>query len=117
MKPHCQACVNEKYGVKTRVDVPHICEKSDSKYLPPIIRKNSEGNDEVLVYVTSAGKLFDTGKATKWKLKNGQWINGYKVRSSNNEVWIPNHIHIHNGKFVEQGVWVEKSFYDKMAFI
>lgn len=92
----------------------HVCEKSDKKYTPPIIR-NRGGDEEVFVYITSC--VHDTGKATKWKFKNHQWINGYKIKASNNEIWIPNHLHLFNQKAVEKGVWVNKSFYDKMAFV
>lgn len=94
--------------------MPHVCEKSDSKYVPPKIR-NFGVDEEVLVYITS--KLFDTGKAAKWKLKNNQWINGYKVKASNNELWIPNTLHTFNENVVEKGIWIKKSFYDKMAFV
>lgn len=113
-KNHCQACTNEKYGVKTRNSVAHVCEKSDPKYVPPTTRELIEKN-QVLVHITSC--IFDTGKATKWKLKNNQWVNGYKVKASNNEVWVPNSFHIFNGATVEKGIWIDKDFYDKMAFV
>ena len=113
-RPHCQACTNEKYGIKPKISVDHVCEKSDPKFSPPIIR-DSHGKDQVLVYITSC--LHDTGKASRWKIKNRQWINGYRVNASNNEVWIPNHQHISNGQIVEKGVWMDKDFYDKMAFV
>jgi glyoxylate carboligase len=113
-RPHCQACTNEKYGINPKISVDHVCEKSDSKYTPPEIR-NYLGKDQVYVRITSL--LHDTGKASRWKVKNRQWINGYRVNASNNELWIPNHIHSFNDRVVDKGVWIDKDFYDKMAFV
>lgn len=65
--------------------------------------------------------IYQTAKATKFHIKAKQIINGYRVTSQNNEVWIPDHMFLNPATRIhsEKGfyIWVKKEFYEKMAFV
>lgn len=115
--PHCQACANEKFGLRTRLPVKHICPKSDKNYQPA--ETQTIGTD--IYYKVFYNQItYQTGKATKFQLTAKQWINNYKVTFRNSELWIPDW-QFHNPNTHTQRsalyIWVKKEFYDQMAFV
>ena len=65
--------------------------------------------------------LYQSVKATKFQLKSKQIINNYRVKYSNNEVWIPDFQFLNPAtrSFADDGfyIWIRKEFYKKMAFV
>ena len=116
---HCQACTNEKYGIKTRIQVDHVCPKGDKKYKEPeskvITSEYCKSGTYFKIYATS--EIANTGKSALYSIKRGQWVNGYKV-GAGHRVWFPYFLHLNAlDSKADPCIWVHEEIYNKMAFI
>lgn len=112
-KIHCQACVNEKYKITTRIPVKHVCPKSDKKYVPPETQKIG---DNLYYKIFIRNKLYSSKLATKYTL-SVQYVNEYKVKSGT-EFWTP-HTKLLSEEFggTYKYIWVKEDFYKTLAFV
>jgi hypothetical protein len=105
-------CKLTRRGFKPKNPPAHTCEKN---YEPPE-KLVILGKTYVKIFVVH--KLFETSKATKYKIRciPKQFVNGYRVTGKNNELFIPNHL-FYTQRLSEPFIWVEESHYNKMVFI
>lgn len=116
---NCAACIIAKRGIRTRYPVDHTCYKGAPDYKEP----------EFIIYegggLYKAGKyykvfyhqcLFSTTRASKYTIKRGQIINGYKVPAGR-DAWIPEHLHFDSGEKIQRFLWVHEEHYNEMAFV
>lgn len=113
---NCVACQIEKHKIKS--SVIHTCGRFGKGWKAPEVKILSNGVKWYKVIVIHL--LYNSKKAVKYKIAAKQWVNGYKVKGNNNELWFPDHLHMPadmvNGP-EEKCIWVEESHYKTLVFI
>lgn len=119
----CAGCKVESAGIKTRVAVPHTCDKADKNYKEPETKKMGGSGKE---YFLPAGiyykikvhqLIFATGTSTKYSIWRNQFLNGFKTKAGI-ECWFLNKFHYMDTNLpLQPYVWLHEQEYKKLSFV